>query len=50
MKQTYIGYLIELLRTARYRGAAEEIQIAMGKYKLPNNIKEATRKIKKQWL
>lgn len=50
MKGTYIGHLLELLRDAKYRGAAEEIQIAMGKHYLPKNVKEATRKITKQWL
>lgn len=50
MKNTYVSYLLELLRTSRYRGAAEEIQVAMGKYYLPKNLSEAKRKILKQWL
>lgn len=47
---TYIGHVLQLLKGAKYHGAAEEIQIAMGKHYLPKNLTEAIRKITKQWL
>ena len=38
-----------MLQKAAYRGSSEEVQIALGKYHLPDNLKEALHKIKKLW-
>jgi hypothetical protein len=46
MKQTYLGYLIELLNSDEWIGAGDNIEIAKGKHKLPEGWNEY---IKLQW-
>ena len=49
MKSNLFSYIIEMLQKTSYRGSSEEIQIALGKYHLPDNLKDALVKIKKLW-
>lgn len=49
MKSNLFSYIIEMLQRTKYRGSSEEIQIALGKYHLPDNLKDALVKIKKLW-
>ena len=49
MKSNLLSYIIEMLQRAKYRGSSDEIQIALGKYHLPDNLKDALIKIKKLW-
>jgi hypothetical protein len=46
MKQTYLGYLIELLNANDWIGYGENIEIAKGKNKLPEGWNEY---IRLQW-
>jgi|Laugrefa1bdmlbdn_1035148.scaffolds.fasta_scaffold35427_2 hypothetical protein len=39
--------LIELLNTSEYYGVSERVDIAKGKYALPNNWKDSLAKIKR---
>jgi len=40
MKKSYLSYLIELLQADDWRGESENIDIAKGKCKIPNNWSE----------
>jgi hypothetical protein len=47
MKSNLFSYIIEMLQKTSYRGSSEEIQIALGKYHLPDNFRDALVKIKR---
>lgn len=42
-----IGYILELLQEDKYYGVSENIDIAKGKYKAPENIKELKHIVKR---
>ncbi len=44
-----IRQIIELLKTDNFYNVSEEVEIAKGKYKAPETMKEFTRAIKRRW-
>lgn len=46
-----IKQIIELLKTDDFYGVSEEVDIAKGKYKVPQTVKEGIKKVKRdmQW-
>jgi len=48
---TMIKQIIELLKTDDFYGIAEEIEVAKGRYKAPETIKEGVKQAKRklQW-
>lgn len=42
-----LGYIFELLQEDKYYGVSENIDIAKGKYKAPENLKELKQTIKR---
>lgn len=43
-----IGKIIELLKITEYYGISENVEIAKGKYKIPNSVKEVFEQARRQ--
>tara|TARA_R110000824_G_scaffold373973_1_gene564429 strand:+ start:235 stop:372 length:138 start_codon:yes stop_codon:yes gene_type:complete len=40
MKNNYLSYLIELLQSDEWKGVSDSVEIAKGKYKIPESWTE----------
>jgi len=50
MKKGFIGYLVDVLQSDDWVGVSENVEIAKGKYHIPNNWQDAKKIIRRQWL